>query len=63
MHDDWNYYLEGGIRNSVENLYALPNAMIALQSNRYFVHHRDKLGPESQLARTLRLRGYHVSSS
>jgi len=37
---EWSYYLEGGIQNFSEKLYALPDAMAALRKGRYFVHHR-----------------------
>jgi hypothetical protein len=60
---DWNYYLEGSIRNYASELYALPNAMKALGKGQYFVHHRDRLTADSQLARTLRLRGYGVEGT
>ena len=56
----WEYYLEGGIQNFVPVLYALPEAMEALRTGRYFVHHRDNASVLETLARKLRLRGYNI---
>ena len=57
---DWKYYLEAGIQNFDKELYALPQAYAALQSGQYFVHHRASHGQLDVLAKTLRLREYHV---
>jgi len=56
----WNYYLEGGIRNSDVELFALPQAMEALRKGQYFVHYRDNHHRLETIAKTLRLRGYEV---
>jgi hypothetical protein len=56
----WNYYLEGGIRNSDVELFALPQAMAALRQGQYFVHHRDNQLRLEALSKALRLRGYDV---
>ncbi|MCX6955961.1 MAG: hypothetical protein NTV51_27800 [Verrucomicrobia bacterium] len=56
----WTYYLEAGIQNYCEEVYALPEAMAALRSGQYFVHHRASAGALDTLARSLRLRGYHA---
>jgi hypothetical protein len=57
---DWKYYLEAGIQNFDEELYALPKAYAALQSGQYFVHYRASLHQIDVLAKSLRLREYHV---
>jgi len=54
----WKYYLEGGIQNVDQELYALPQAMEALRGGQYFVHHADTLARLNTVAKTLRLRGY-----
>ena len=56
----WNYYLEGGIRNFATELFALPQAMAALRRGQYFVHYRDSETRLEMIARTLRLREYAV---
>ena len=60
---EWNYYLEGGIRNFDAELYALPQAMKALRLGQYFVHHRKNVRGLEALAKTLRLRGYAVEDA
>lgn len=57
---EWLYYLEAGIQNFDEELYALPAAMAALRGGQYFVHHRASAGQLDILTKSLRLRGYHV---
>jgi hypothetical protein len=57
---DWNYYLEGGIRNSDAELFALPKAMEALRQGQYFVHYRDNQSRVETISKALRLRGYDV---
>jgi hypothetical protein len=60
---EWNYYLEGGIRNFSEKLYALPDAMAALQKGRYFVHHRANDAVLDTVVKALRLRGYDFDTN
>ena len=57
---EWLYYLEAGIQNFDEELYALPAAMAALRGGQYFVHHRASAGQLDVLMKSLRLRGHHV---
>jgi hypothetical protein len=54
---EWNYYLEGGIRNRDSDVYALPEAMVALSQGQYFVDHGDTDTKLETLVRALRLRG------
>jgi hypothetical protein len=60
---EWKYYLEAGIQNFDAELYALPRAMAALRAGQYFVHHRASSGELDVLAKSLRLRGYHVEAA
>ena len=60
---EWSYYLEAGIQNYAEELYALPSAMAVLRAGQYFVHHRATDGQLDVLAKSLRLRGYHVEAA
>lgn len=54
---EWDYYLEGSIRNYDADIYALPSGMIALQQGCYFVAECDGEHMLSKLIRTLELRG------
>ena len=47
----------------MRELYALPKAMAALRAGQYFVHHRGTDGQLDVLAKSLRLRGYHVEAA
>src|SRR5262245_61460465 len=60
---EWRYFLEAGIQSFADQLYALPAAMTALRSGQYFVHHRASPGQLDVLAKSLRLRGYHVETA
>jgi hypothetical protein len=60
---EWKYYLEAGIQNFDEELYALPRALAALRAGQYFVHHHASSGQLDTLAKSLRLRGYHVEAA
>jgi hypothetical protein len=60
---EWKYYLEAGIQNFDEELYALPRALAALRAGQYFVHHHANPGQLDVLAKSLRLRGYHVEAA
>ena len=57
-NSELKYYLEGGIQNFDEELFALPEAAAALRRGQYFVHHRDSDAQLSTLSKTLALRGY-----
>jgi len=53
----WDYYLEGGIRNVSDEVFALPQGMIALERGQYFVWQGDSEGRLDTVLRMLRLRG------
>ena len=53
----WDYYLEGGIRNVSDEVFALPAGMAALERGQYFVWHGDTEGRLDPVLRSLRLRG------
>ncbi len=57
---DLKYYLEAGIQNYSEEVYALPHALAALRAGQYFVSNRASSSHLSTLAKTLRLRGYQT---
>jgi hypothetical protein len=54
---EWDYYLEGSIQNFDADIYALPNAMDALQRGSYFVAQNDTDARLDQIVRQLDLRG------
>jgi hypothetical protein len=54
---EWEYHLEGSIRNYDPPIFALPAALQALNSGRYFVDHRDNEHRLDTLCKALRLRG------
>lgn len=62
LQSEWLYYLEAGIQNYCAELYALPKAMAALRAGQYFVHHGASHAQLDVLAKSLRLRGYHVEA-
>jgi len=53
----WDYYLEGGIRNVSDEIYALPTGMAALERGQYFVWRGGSGGTHHTLLKQLRLRG------
>jgi len=53
----WEHFLEGSIRNWDTEIYALPEAMAALEQGRYFVDGKDSEVRLDDLVRVLRLRG------
>jgi hypothetical protein len=54
---DWDYYLEGSIRNFDSDVFALPEAMAALRAGQYFVADDDTAEVLDRLCKSLRLRG------
>ena len=60
---EWKYFLEAGIQNFDEELYALPSAFAALKAGQYFVHRRANSGQLDVLEKSLRLRGCHVEAA
>jgi hypothetical protein len=53
----WDYYLEGGVRNVSDEVFALPDGMAALERGQYFVWQGDSEGRLDTVLRMLRLRG------
>jgi len=60
---EWKYYLEAGIQNLDEELYALPCAFAALKAGQYFVRRDASEGALDVLAKSLRLRGFHTDAA
>jgi hypothetical protein len=56
----FNYFLEGTVRNHDYVLYGFPSALRSLQSGVYFVDCDETPGTMERLRRTLRLRGVDV---
>ena len=54
---EWEYHLEGSVRNSDPAIFALPSGLEALNSGRYFVDRRDTDRVLDTLCKTLTLRG------
>jgi hypothetical protein len=54
---EWQYYLEAGIQNFHEKVFALPKAFAGLRRGQYFVHRRASEGRLDTLCKSLRLRG------
>ncbi|MEK6703835.1 MAG: hypothetical protein AABZ53_16370 [Planctomycetota bacterium] len=54
---EWDFFLEGRLRNQDSPIFALPDAMRALRAGQYFVSHGMREDPLSRLCRTLELRG------
>ena len=54
---EWNYWLEGSIRNYDSEVFALPRAMEALRTGQYLVGEEDGEGVLDILCRSLRHRG------
>jgi hypothetical protein len=53
----WDYYLEGGIRNMSDEIFALPAGMAALERGQYFVWQGDTEERLDTVLKSLRLRG------
>src|SRR5918995_2936300 len=58
-HNEWNYYLEGSVRNDESPIYALAAGLDALRRGRYFVAAADNDFILDKLCSTLRLRDGH----
>ena len=54
---EWDYYLEGGLRNLDTPIFALPTAMAALRNGQYFASHDANDFVLDRLVRSLKLRG------
>jgi hypothetical protein len=54
---EYDYYLEGSLRNFDAPIFALPEAFAALQDGQYFVSHGSTPDSVDCLCRSLRLRG------
>ena len=54
---DWDYYLEGSIRNEDSTVYAMPGWMAALERGTYFVADDDNDLVIDTVCRSLALRG------
>lgn len=53
----WDYYLEGGIRNVSDEVYALPTGMAALERGQYFIWRGVPGATHEDLLKKLTLRG------
>ena len=60
-HNDWDYYLEGSVRNYDPPVYALAGGLEALRSGRYFVSDHDNAATLDKLCSMLRLRDVHCT--
>jgi hypothetical protein len=54
---EWDYYLEGSLRNYDPEIYAFPRAMEALRRGQYFISDGDTDGRIETVCRELRKRG------
>ena len=54
---EWDYYLEGSLRNFDSEIHALPEAMAALRAGQYFVADGDTTCLLNPICKSLRLRG------
>ena len=54
---EWDYFLEGGVRNGSEEIFALPAGMAALKQGQYFVRQADNEARLDSVLQALRLRG------
>lgn len=62
VQSEWAYYLEAGIQNFNDKLFALPMAMEALRNGQYFVHNQANPTVLDTVVKTLRLRGYNFDT-
>lgn len=61
-YPEWEYHLEGSVRNFDPPIFALPSGLEALNSGRYFVDHRDNDHVLDRLCKALRLRGVQCAA-
>lgn len=54
---EWDYYLEGSVRNYDPPVFALPSGLQALRAGRYFVAEGDTPERVERVCKSLRLRG------
>jgi hypothetical protein len=54
---EFDYYLEGSVRNSSKEIFAFESGLEALSNGRYFVGHSDGEGLLDKICKQLRLRG------
>ena len=57
----WDYFLEGSIRSRMEDIFALPEGMQALNEGHYFVADDDNEHVVETVVKSLRLRGITVT--
>lgn len=55
--NDWNYYLEGSVKNYETPIFALPAGLAALQAGQYFIAEADTEFVIDKVCASLRLRG------
>jgi hypothetical protein len=54
---EWDYYLEGSVRNQDPEIFGLPHGMLALQRGQYFVCEDDTESRLDDILKMLKLRG------
>ncbi len=60
---EWQYHLEGAVRNRDSPIFALPGGLGALRSGRYFVADEDTEWQLDTLCRALKLRGIQCGAA
>jgi hypothetical protein len=55
--EGYSHFLEGGIKNVAERVYALPSGLAAYEDRQYFVGHGEADVTLDRVCKTLRLRG------
>ncbi|QIG81591.1 hypothetical protein [Stakelama tenebrarum] len=55
--DGFGYFLEGGIKNLAERIYALPSGSAAYDAGRYLIGHHESEIALDRICKSLRLRG------
>lgn len=60
---EWDYFLEGSVRNTSADIYALPEAFRGLRHETYFVADDDNDAVIDRVCRTLALRGVPCEQS
>jgi hypothetical protein len=59
--DGYGFYMEGGIKNIAEKIYAFPAGLAAHEAGQYFIAERDNDFVLDRVCRSLRLRGVDCS--